>query len=493
MTNCPSYFSKNRNFLISWFIALCAAFTLAACGGGGGSTDGSTTTTTPATVVGVVQDAAGQPAANVQVQIADQTTTTAADGRFSFTVNSSSESIVMLVKKSGFASNAKDVPINPGSTTDITVKIFADQVSTTFNASAGSTLSLANGASAVIPANGLQTSSGVAYTGTVNVGASYFGPDTLDGVLAFPAPYVGTDAGVQSPLITAGVIEVKLTDAAGNPLQLKSGSPATLTYPASSVSAGAASIPMWYYDEANKMWMRDGQATLQANGTYQGNVTHFTVWNLDFKGDSATINACFKDTLGMPVSATGYMRLRSTGWEATYFNTAINSDGLLSILRVPANIPLELISNTQPAAFTSVVIPALKADEVRQLACVVVGNPGVGSNLVLTPPSTIFTTSAGSFAGSYSGTYSGNEAGNFAITVTSLGQVTGTVTSTTYPGVVVSVLGAVGAGGAVSMSATGQAGIASFQGTATGAGSVSGSWRYTSGLTGNGVFSGQRN
>ena len=378
---------------ISWFIALCAVFTLASCGGGGSSTDSSITPTAPSTVTGVIQDAAGQPVANVQVQIAAQTSMTVADGRFSFTVTSSSASIVMLIKKSGFATNAKDVPIYPGSTTDITVKIFADQVSTTFSASTGTTLALVNGASADIPANGLQTPSGAAFTGTVSVGASYFGPDTLEGVLGFAAPYEGTDAGVRSPLITTGVIEVKLTDASGNPLQLKSGSSATLTYPSTSVSAGASTIPMWYYDEANKIWVRDGHATKQPNGTYQANVTHFTLWNADFIGVTATIKGCLNDVLGKPVSTAGSMGLRGTGWAHVLSGRAPTTDGNFTIVLVPTGMPLELYSNTQPAAFETLAIPSLAPDEVRQLACVVVTDPPLGSTVLVTPPSSLFTTS----------------------------------------------------------------------------------------------------
>jgi hypothetical protein len=45
----------------------------------------------------------------------------------------------------------------------------------------------------------------------------------------------------------------------------------------------------------------------------------------------------------------------------------------------------------------------------------------------------------------------------------------------------------------VSLTATqGTAGAASFTGTISATGAVSGTWRYTTGLTGGGTFSGQR-
>jgi hypothetical protein len=250
---------------------------------------------------------------------------------------------------------------------------------------------------------------------------------------------------------------------------------------------------MWYYDENSKMWMRDGQATKQLDGTYQASVTHFTMWNADFNGVTATIKGCFQDALGKPVSNAGAMGLRGDGWDHVMSGMAPSMDGNFTILRVPAGIPLELYSNIQPATFATLAIPSLAPGEVRQLACIVVTNPPASSTIVVTPPSSLFTTSAGSFAGSYSGTYSGAETGTFAVTVNSLGQVSGTATSTTYAGLVFTVTGNVGGSGAVSLSASGQVGSASFVGTITGAGSVSGTWTYTSGLSGNGIFSGQRN
>ena len=384
MKNPSLFLSVNQKFAIFWLVALCLAFTVTSCGGGGSSAGGWISKTKPSTVTGVIQDALGQPVAGAQIQLAGQTINSATTGRFTLTVTSGSESIVMLVKKSGFATNAKDVPIRPGSTTDITVRIYGDQVSTPFSASAGATLSLTGGASAIIPANGLQTSNGVAYTGTVKVGASYFGPDTLDGVIAFPAPYVGTDAGTQSPLITAGVIEVKLTDTLGNPLQLKPGSPATLTYPATSVSAGAASIPMWYYDETNKIWVRDGQANKQPDGSYQFSATHLSMWNADFWGEIASIEGCLQDAPGKPITNGGLMGLRGNGWGHSL--PGYTEDSKFTIYKVPAGIPLEIYSLAQPAAFVTMAIPSLASGENRKLACMVVTNPPTDSTLYVTPP-----------------------------------------------------------------------------------------------------------
>jgi hypothetical protein len=507
-------------------LAAATATLLVACGGGGGGTPEASPKPAPAatTISGTVQSDAGQPVTGASVQAAGKTATTGADGRFSFDVAASETNTVVLVKKTGFATNAKDAPVAAGNTTDITIKLFADQVSSTFSAASGTTLS-PNGASVVIPANAIQTAAGAAYTGTVTVGASYYNPDTVEGVQAFAAPYEGTDAGARAPLITVGVIEVKLTDALGNQLQLKAGFPATLTYPASSTSAGAATIPLWYYDEVTRVWVREGQASQQANGSYVASVTHFSQWNMDVPGLSATIKGCFRDSQGNAVIQAGPTGLRGQGWGNTLPGTV--PSGNFTILRAPANMALELYSMASLVAFAPVAIPALAPGEVRQLNCVVVTNPPVGTKSVIPLPTTIFTPpvptpappvvtpvppvvtpvppvvtpvppvvtpvppTAAAFAGTYNGTFAGTETGTFTVAISSAGVISGRTTSTTSG--VAGVTGTVGSNGAISLTATqGTAGAASFTGTISATGTVSGTWRYTGGLTGGGTFTGQR-
>jgi hypothetical protein len=478
--------------------AAAATLLVAACGGGGGG-DSSTAPPTPVatTISGTVQSTAGQPVAGASVQAAGQKATTGADGRFSFDVAATETSTVVLVKKTGFATNAKDAPVAAGNTTDITIKLFADQVSTTFSAASGTTLA-PNGATVVIPANAIQTAAGAAYTGTVTVGASYYNPDTIEGVQAFAAPYQGLEAGARAPLITVGVIEVKLLDAGGNPLQLKAGFPATLTYPPSSTSAGAATIPLWYYDEVTRVWVREGQASKQANGSYVASVAHFSQWNADFMGLSATIKGCFRNSQGNVVTRAGTVGLRGQGW--MHLGSGNNADGNFTIVLVPANMPLELYSAVSPAAFAPVAIPALAPGEVRQLPCVVVTNPPATNTVVVLPPTTLFTPPAtnppptgtvAAFAGTYNGTFAGAETGTFNVVISSAGVITGQTNSTTTGQA--SATGSVSSTGAVSLTATqGTAGAASFTGSISATGAVSGTWRYTGAPTNAGTFAGQR-
>jgi hypothetical protein len=512
--------------------------TLAGCGGGGGGGSSVPTPETPTTLKVVVLNEAGSPVAAARVRVGSSDLNTDASGAASVTLPSSTTETIALVTKNGFATNAKTAVIYAGNATELRVTLFAHQVVSTFASNSGVTVT-PGGAKIQIPATaGFRTSAGVAYTGNVTVGSSYFNPETLRGIQGFAGPYVGSDAGAQSSLISVGVIEAKFTAADGSVLEMTNVAPATLTFPATGNSGTLTSVPLWYYDEAQKMWVRDGQAVRQADGSYVGTVRHFTVWNADISVvNPATIKGCFRNAQGQAVAPV-YARVEGIGWRASGF---VDSNGNFEIRNAPSGIPLEL-QVLNPTASPMAITP-LAAGEVRQLACVVLagpattfvippsGNfPGLTVTLpILTPTTpnvtpttptatpttptvtqttptvtpttptvsptvptvTPTTTTTASFAGLYSGNYSGNEIGSFNVVVSSAGVVSGTAISLTFGGLNSTVSGQVGSTGQVSLTATGTAGAAVFSGAINASGEVVGTWRYA-GTAGGGTFSGRR-
>lgn len=351
-------------------LLLVTAWALVACGGGssGGSAVAPAPVTLTASIEGKVLNSAGQPVVGAAVSSGTAQTISAADGAYVLQPSTNNAIAVVLVKKPGFTTQAKQAPIASGKTTSLDVVLPPDQINTSFSAALGTTV-LPNGASVKIPANSIRSSSGMAYNGTVNIAASYYSPDTLAGEQSFAQPYTGTNNGAASLLQSVGFIEVKLTDTSGAPLQLSTGSAATLTFPASSVSAGADTVPLWHYDESAASWVREGQTTKQADGSYQGTVNHFTIWNADVAfGISlqGTLKACFQDAAGKPAD-TLVVRVRSRGWAATGGVT----NGSLQT-QVISGQPLELISLINPQRFAPVAITALAPGEVRQLPCITV-------------------------------------------------------------------------------------------------------------------------
>lgn len=528
-----------------------ATCSLLACGGGGGSspTSGTSLTSTVTSVAtpsvtyvsGIVKNSVGNPLAGASVLAAGQSATTGPDGSYKLDASSAGDNTVVLVKKPGFTTTAKEVPLLAAGTTQIDIVLFADQVNTTFNATAAANIAV-NGAAVQIPANAVQTASGANYTGTVSLGASYYNPDTAQGVQAFAGPYVGVDAaGVKSPIISMGFIEVKLTDASGNPLQLLAGSPASLTFPASSNSGTATSVPLWYYDEAAKIWKNEGVATRQVDGSFKGAVAHFTLWNADFKGVTATIKGCFRDANGQPINNVGSVGIRTTGWSSNPWvvNPTNLVPGDFTIVNVPADRPLEFYSTNSPPTFAALAIPSIAPGVTRTLSgCIAAVAASPSTSGVITQPSSLFAlpvvapvvttpvtptvttaaitatnpvttgttpttstvptttvtspavTGTASFAGNYRGTFTGAEVGTFAVTISSLGVISGSTFSQTY-NQTVPVTGRITASGSVSITATGSAGTGQFSGAVNAAGTLSGTWNYQQSTVG-GTFTGQR-
>jgi hypothetical protein len=484
---------------------------LSACGGadGGSTTPSSPTTnqassTDPSALEGVIQTSAGAPIAGALVSSGNQSVTTTSDGAYKFANVSSASSAVVLVKKSGFTTTARDVPLMAGKTTRVDIALFEDQVSTTFSAGVAANVNV-SGANVQIPANALKYADGGDFTGTVRISASYYSPDTVQGVQAFAGPYLGNDSGTTTPIISMGFMEVKLSDTAGRSLQLKSGSPAIITMPASSNAANAASIPLWFYDETAKIWRREGEATKQANGSYSGSVAHFTIWNVDFKGAVATIKGCFVDRNGAPTTSVGSVSMRSTGWSTDLFirNFAGTAPGDFTVLNVPAGRPLELYSSSATQTFSPVQIPALQEGETRNLGACIPATPIANPLTILGPvfPGVVFvpptsnpagqTSGAAAFAGSYSGTYTGAENGTFLVSANNLGVITGSVFSTTF-NQTFPVTGQVSNTGGITLSTGGTAGSAQFNGSVNASGAISGVWRYVGNAVNDGTFAGNR-
>ena len=351
---------------------LVATLSLTACG----SDNDSSTTILPEivdqqqTISGIITDTNGNPLADATVTIEDQTITTTNTGAYVANVSDSTTKTVALVKKTGYLTTAREIIVLPKQSYKLNIALSPDQVSTAFASSAGINELLVSGAKVSIPANSIVQADGSAYTGTVNIAANYYSPDSLAGARAFAQPFTGQDedGSDRTDLVTVGVIDVKLTDpATGAKLDLKEDTDAILIYPEVSTDQGLSEIPLWYYDEEQTIWVKDGEATRQADGSYKGEVSHFTLWNLDIPVDEyyALLEGCIIDaTTKQPYTKDDFIgQIIGRGF---YNLGGADTKGKFSI-KVPFNTPLTLLPVNYSAAFNKVVIPALAQDATYQI------------------------------------------------------------------------------------------------------------------------------
>jgi predicted small lipoprotein YifL len=293
-----------------------------------------------ATVSGTVTDEKGDPVAGATVKAGGQMTVTNDKGQYTVTIEAPSAlAAAVAVEAGGYRTMAKETRVVAGdaNTRDITLQ--AVDVEQDFEAADGVTV-IVNGAVVVIPPNAIKD-----YGATVHLTASYRNPTTDDGVDAFLQPYAGIDDDQQTVnLQTVGVIEVTLSDGQGKPLSLSQ--PATLIYPGvSDVDHGMLTIPLWWYDTGKGIWVREGEAVRQEDGSYKGEVSHFTAWNLDVKWSgqytSATVNYCVNFKGGEPNRQGIEITLTGPGFSYNVYSDPLEK-GAHSVLNVPANTPLEL-------------------------------------------------------------------------------------------------------------------------------------------------------
>jgi len=272
-----------------------------------GSIDQSTdlVTKVSSSVSGFVTDDNNAAVMGATVQFGTSTITTDKYGYFEAkNVQVVKTAAVVTVIKPGYFKGIKTYIAAEGKAAFFRIKLIPKTNVGNINGTSGGAVTLANGLSIVLPAGAVvNAATNSAYTGTVNIAASWIDPVAADLNSIMPGDLRGTDKdGALKLLQTFGMAAVELTGASGELLQVAAGKKATLTLsiPASLVSSAPASIPLWYFDEAKGLWKEEGSATKTGN-SYTGEVNHFSFWNYDVPGNYVQFDCILKDIAGNPV------------------------------------------------------------------------------------------------------------------------------------------------------------------------------------------------
>ncbi len=251
------------------------------------------TATGTAPAAGVVRTVAGAPLAGVGV-VADGggTGTTDASGKVSVNVPRGVP-FKLTFTKGGYATQYLPYLV-PGDTEGAIFEItmIAEEAPQTVNATLGGTVAGKDGATVVLPPNGLVTGNGTPVAGAVSVAITPVDP--VSAPEAFPGRYTGFAAdGQEGVLLSYGTVQYELTKN-GAPVQLAPGATATLELPvyATLEKTGAgvvvgAVIPLWSLDERTGAWVQEGTGTVVASSgspsglALRGTVGHLSWWNID--------------------------------------------------------------------------------------------------------------------------------------------------------------------------------------------------------------------
>ena len=250
-------------------------------------------TSTP--ISGKIYDENGNVLSEATVLSGDNQATTDSSGHFDINVNTIiGNRHVLRIQKDGYfdriyskmVSDTMDYPIQ------LIKKEPSDFVSFgKFKSEEGATV-MVNGASVTIPKSGLVKRDGNDYNGMVNITVVYLSPSKNIYPLMPGSDLMALAAnGDTTPLISYGMINVEMTDETGDMLQLKNGCEALLKYPAPEGFTVHDTIPLWYFNEENGLWVEDGYSVKHGD-EYVGSVRHFTWWNCDIKIENGARLRC---------------------------------------------------------------------------------------------------------------------------------------------------------------------------------------------------------
>jgi hypothetical protein len=297
-----------------------------------------------ANLQGNVVDENGLAANNVSIKVGAKTASTDAKGYFRINDAPLDKNVALVtVEKTGYFKTFRCFSATSG-TNQVVIKLIRKTLSGNVDAATGGEVSLSNGTKITLPASGVvKASDNSSYTGSINVYAAYIDPTTPDILDRVPGSFMANDKDGQRVLLTSyGMMAVELESGAGEKLQIKQGSSATLSspIPAAAQASAPATIALWYVDEATGLWKEEGSATRQGTN-YIGSVQHFTYWNCDIRVPTINLKALLKNADGQPlVNASIIIKPTSGG----YYNTAHGYTDSLGQINgpVPANMELML-------------------------------------------------------------------------------------------------------------------------------------------------------
>ncbi len=237
-----------------------------------------------ASVFGQVIDEDGNPIAAATVIINNTEYTTDSQGLYSATdISINGYGNLVTISKSGYFSGAKLIQTEDGRKANLNVTLITKTMKGSIMSTDGGIVTIDGESTVDLPAGGIKDSNGEIYTGEVNVYAKWLDPSSLSTLDEMPGDLraVNSNSDIMQ-LATYGMLAVELESPSGQSLNLSDGNTAELTFdlPTSMVDAAPATLPLWYFDETTGYWIEEGVATL-VNGTYVGEVSHFSFWNCD--------------------------------------------------------------------------------------------------------------------------------------------------------------------------------------------------------------------
>jgi len=326
------------------------AILVAGCGGGGGtsaetsaSTSASTTSVAKAVHSGQVKDSStGNGLENVTVSLGETTTTTDENGFYTLSDLTTDEEAVVNFAKEGYFLGSTQIQLKSvsGDNTDSPnyLEYSMSAHSNAWDNGREWTYESQNGATGgavEVPAGATHTdASGNVYNGTVSARWVFKDTMTDEGRDAFPGAFKGIDTnGVLVPFVSYGLTSLELKNENGASLSVSE----NITLVLDSVTGTTEeTLPLWYYDYDQGLWIEEGYAERQTDGTYRADISHPGTWSLSqpISEEMGIYRGSIIDENGSPMSD---VRLYAVGDNWISSDLSTDEDGMFEIKVVPGS------------------------------------------------------------------------------------------------------------------------------------------------------------
>ena len=240
--------------------------------------------------LGTVIDKNNLPIEGVTISIGNETALTDSNGVFIIRDANVNERFgYVKAEKTGYIHGSRSVVPSNG-TNKVTIMLLEATVVGSVNSGSSGTITINDGSSVSFDGNFIKEDAS-AYSGSVDVIMHHLDPADEDMSMQMPGMlYAENEDGAERMLQTLGMLAIELRGSGGEDLNLAAGSTSEIKIPvdASLMSIAPATIPLWYFDEANGYWKEEGEAILQGN-MYVGNVSHFSFWNCDIPAEAISL------------------------------------------------------------------------------------------------------------------------------------------------------------------------------------------------------------
>ena len=219
---------------------------------------------------------------NVKVNIGTISTITDVNGFYKLSNITPNKEVVVNFEKSGYLTGSTRIELKSLSEEKEDIINYLEYSISTYNNQWNyKSSNNAKGGHIDIPPLIYRDINDLPYEGNINAKLKILDMTTNEGKTLFSGSFEGINTnGNNVQFISYGLISLQLTDIDNHSLNFINNASVILTFDAIASLTKENIIPLWYYNYERGIWIEDGYAEFQTDGTYKGEISHTGTWTI---------------------------------------------------------------------------------------------------------------------------------------------------------------------------------------------------------------------